>query len=78
MTKEVRKIVQDYRRAINKHMDKNKISQKEVAAALGVHYSYVSKALNNHSISLITMEKIADVLDLKIELKIRLKYDFKD
>jgi transcriptional regulator with XRE-family HTH domain len=78
MTKEVRKIVKDYRAAINKHMDKHKISQKELAAALGVHYSYVSRALRNNNISLITMEKIADVLDLKIELKVSLKYDFKD
>ncbi len=78
MTKETRKIINDYRKMIIKEMEKRKISQKDLAAMLNVHYSYISKVLSNHNISLITMEKIADALDLKINLSLEYKYKFND
>lgn len=76
MTIETTNIIQKFRKDIIKYMSKNNITQKQLADVLGVHYTYISKCLTNNNISLITMVRIANALDLVIDINIGYKHDF--
>lgn len=65
----------DTQRQIRDYIEARKISQEEVALRLGIAQSQVSDQLGRENVTVKSLERIANVLDLEIVVALRPKPD---